>query len=163
MKEKSEAAGFEPTTSWVIWQPYWAQPTLLALLMRVWTTSTLTSRLLAVLESDPLLPAKSSSSTGKMQGVKTMAKLRESILFDSRASETSWRNRTWSWMELKLKWSGRLVRQLRNEECKYANTWWEGGLHSTEVAYLLLTQQFQVWFPAFPKKFQRKNCQWCWG
>ena len=27
-----------------------------------------------------------------------------------------------------------------------------GGLHSTEVAYLLLTQQPRVQFPAFPQK-----------
>ena len=30
---------------------------------------------------------------------------------------------------------------------------------STEVAYLLLSQQTQVLFPAFPKFFQRKNYQ----
>ena len=35
--------------------------------------------------------------------------------------------------------------------------------HSTEVAYLLLTQQLRVWFPALPKKFQRKNYRCCWG
>ena len=31
------------------------------------------------------------------------------------------------------------------------------------LAYLLLSQQPQVRFPAFSKKFQRKNCQWCIG
>ena len=32
-----------------------------------------------------------------------------------------------------------------------------GGLHSTEVALLLLTQQPQVQCPAFPKLFKIKN------
>ena len=35
--------------------------------------------------------------------------------------------------------------------------------HSYEVAYLLLTQQPKVQFPAFPKYLQRKNYQCCWG
>ena len=33
----------------------------------------------------------------------------------------------------------------------------EVGLHSTEVAYLLLTQHPRVQFPAFPKKFRLKG------
>ena len=34
----------------------------------------------------------------------------------------------------------------------------DGGLHSTEVAFLLLTQRPRVWFLAFPKNFT----QCCW-
>ena len=43
-----------------------------------------------------------------------------------------------------------------------------GGLRSTEVAYLLLTQQPQVWYPALPKFFWGKIInvaevyQWPW-
>ena len=33
----------------------------------------------------------------------------------------------------------------------------EGGLHSTEVAFLLLTQQLRVQFPALPQKIQKKK------
>ena len=34
--------------------------------------------------------------------------------------------------------------------------WGRGGLHSTEVAFFLLTQQPRVWFPALPKFSQEK-------
>ena len=34
---------------------------------------------------------------------------------------------------------------------------WRRGLHSTEAADLLLTQQPREAFPAYPKKFQRKK------
>ena len=38
----------------------------------------------------------------------------------------------------------------------FQRSWIVGCLHTTEVAYLLLTQQPRVWFPAYPKKFRGK-------
>ena len=44
---------------------------------------------------------------------------------------------------------------LGKEGSKNVNNYTQGGLHSTEVAFLLLTQQPRLLFPAFPKTFLR--------
>ena len=42
-----------------------------------------------------------------------------------------------------------------NFTTKIKAQWGHWGLHSTEVAHMLLAQQPQVWFPAFPQKHYR--------